>query len=87
MDANWELKKQMAEGISNSRIDDWYKTAKRNGATGGKFWGQAEADFCWCMHPGNTMTGLPRYCRIWFEPSLHLKRKEARLFISERNEI
>jgi len=31
---NWELKKELAGGISNAKIDGWYRTARRHGAMG-----------------------------------------------------
>lgn len=42
---NWELKQQMAQGISNSQIEKWYKTARRNGAEGGKILGAGGGGF------------------------------------------
>src|SRR5439155_34302 len=34
--ANWELKRSIAEQISNPQIDQWYETARKHGAIGGK---------------------------------------------------
>lgn len=42
---NWKLKKQMAEGISNPQIDQWYKIARENGAIGGKVLGAGGGGF------------------------------------------
>lgn len=42
---NWILKKQMAEGVSNPRIDKWYETALKNGAIGGKLLGAGGGGF------------------------------------------
>ena len=42
---NWILKKQMAEGVSSSRIDKWYETALKNGAIGGKLLGAGGGGF------------------------------------------
>jgi D-glycero-alpha-D-manno-heptose-7-phosphate kinase len=41
----WECKKQLAEGISNSRIDECYERARRAGALGGKVLGAGESGF------------------------------------------
>lgn len=41
----WELKKQMASKVSNSIIDDIYKTARRAGAIGGKVTGAGGGGF------------------------------------------
>lgn len=42
---NWILKKQMAEGVSNPKIDKWYGIARREGAHGGKILGAGGGGF------------------------------------------
>jgi D-glycero-alpha-D-manno-heptose-7-phosphate kinase len=42
---SWELKKQLASGISNSMIDAIYEQARRAGATGGKITGAGGGGF------------------------------------------
>ena len=42
---NWILKKSMASGITNKEINDWYKTAIKNGAIGGKILGAGGGGF------------------------------------------
>lgn len=42
---NWILKKEMAQGISSSEIDDWYETGRRHGAEGGKILGAGGGGF------------------------------------------
>ncbi len=42
---NWELKKQLAKGVSNPAIDDMYDAARANGATGGKILGAGSGGF------------------------------------------
>jgi len=42
---NWELKKSLAVGISNTDIDHWYDTARRHGASGGKILGAGAGGF------------------------------------------
>lgn len=41
----WLMKKQLAAGISNSRIDAWYECARQNGAIGGKVTGAGGGGF------------------------------------------
>ena len=41
----WRLKKQMADGISTSLIDDWYLRARKAGAVGGKLLGAGTGGF------------------------------------------
>jgi len=42
---SWEAKKRLASGISNGQIDDWYATARANGAIGGKITGAGGGGF------------------------------------------
>ena len=45
MDEHWQHKKKRSGGMSNSRIDEWYEIAKRNGALGGKLIGAGGGGF------------------------------------------
>ena len=45
MDENWQLKKSLAQGVSNSFIDDIYDKAMRYGALGGKLLGAGGGGF------------------------------------------
>jgi D-glycero-alpha-D-manno-heptose-7-phosphate kinase len=42
---NWELKKQLAQGITNDGIDAWYSAARSAGAIGGKITGAGGGGF------------------------------------------
>ncbi len=42
---NWELKKQLARGITNERINEWYEIARKHGAIGGKILGAGGGGF------------------------------------------
>jgi len=45
MQEHWENKKRRSVGMSNSKIDEWYDIAMRNGATGGKVVGAGGGGF------------------------------------------
>ncbi len=45
LDENWKLKKTLSKNISSLDIDDWYSTAKKNGALGGKILGAGAGGF------------------------------------------
>lgn len=47
--ASWMYKREMAEGISNSQIDEWYHTARKKGASGGKILGAGGGGF-WLLY-------------------------------------
>jgi D-glycero-alpha-D-manno-heptose-7-phosphate kinase len=42
---NWMLKKSLTAAITTGQIDDWYDTALRHGATGGKIMGAGSGGF------------------------------------------
>ena len=50
----WMFKKQMADGISNTRIDEIYETAIAHGASGGKISGAGGGGFMIFYCPKNT---------------------------------
>jgi D-glycero-alpha-D-manno-heptose-7-phosphate kinase len=54
LDFGFQQKKQMAEGISNTMMDDIYEAAKKAGATGGKISGAGGGGFMTFYSPGNT---------------------------------
>lgn len=54
LDFGWQHKKKMADGISNSLIDNIYNAAKEAGATGGKISGAGGGGFMIFYCPGNT---------------------------------
>lgn len=54
LDFGFRQKKQMAEGISNTLIDDIYESAIKAGATGGKISGAGGGGFMTFYCPGNT---------------------------------
>ena len=45
LNENWQLKKKLAAGISNDRLDSIYKMSLENGATGGKLLGAGGSGF------------------------------------------
>lgn len=47
----WELKRSLGFGISFSRVDEWYETARRHGALGGKLLGAGGGGFLLLMAP------------------------------------
>lgn len=45
MHEHWERKRARTQGMSNARIDEWYGTARNNGALGGKLIGAGGGGF------------------------------------------
>jgi D-glycero-alpha-D-manno-heptose-7-phosphate kinase len=71
LDDNWQLKKKMASGISNEKIDDWYDTAIKHGAIGGKILGAGGGGFLLVYAPEERhqeiIDSLPELKAIPFE--------------------
>ena len=51
LDKNWQLKRQMAAGISDAQIDGWYSKGILAGATGGKLLGAGNGGFMMFFAP------------------------------------
>ena len=49
MHEHWENKKRRSGGMSNSKIDQWYQSALKNGAIGGKLVGAGGGGFLMFM--------------------------------------
>jgi D-glycero-alpha-D-manno-heptose-7-phosphate kinase len=58
LDFGWKFKKNMADGISNPRIDEIYETAIRHGASGGKVSGAGGGGFMFFYCPGMTRSAV-----------------------------
>ena len=71
---NWELKKSLTEGISNSNIDLWYNLARKAGASGGKLLGAGAGGFLMFYAPEEKHPGIIdalsmlRHVEVGFEP-------------------
>ncbi len=57
---NWMLKKEMAEGISNPKIDQWYDCAIKAGALGGKLLGAGGGGFLLFYAPKHQHNSIRR---------------------------
>ena len=60
LDENWRLKSQLASGITDPQIDDWYATGIKHGALGGKLLGAGNGGFMMfyappALHPAITL--------------------------------
>jgi len=58
LDKNWKLKCQMAKGITDPQIDDWYKKGINAGAQGGKLLGAGNGGFMMFFAPVEKHSGI-----------------------------
>ncbi len=49
LDRNWELKRSLVAGVSDARVDGWYRLAREAGASGGKLLGAGAGGFLLVM--------------------------------------
>ena len=60
LDESWQLKKTLAGGISSPAIDEYYETARKNGAIGGKLLGAGGGGFLLVYVDGKNQDRLRR---------------------------
>lgn len=60
LDKNWRLKCQMAKGISDPEIDEWYNKGLRAGAKGGKLLGAGNGGFMMFFAPKENHIDITR---------------------------
>jgi D-glycero-alpha-D-manno-heptose-7-phosphate kinase len=58
--ANWEFKRSLSRAISTTRIDQWYATARKHGAIGGKLLGAGSGGFLMLYAPHARHEGIAR---------------------------
>jgi D-glycero-alpha-D-manno-heptose-7-phosphate kinase len=83
----WIVKKAMAEGTTNARIDRWYECARANGAVGGKISGAGGGGFLLLYAPHEDH---PRICQALPElrpVSLRFEPQGARIVYIEETDI
>jgi D-glycero-alpha-D-manno-heptose-7-phosphate kinase len=49
LDRNWELKRSLVSGLSDTQVDEWYRRAREAGASGGKLLGAGAGGFLLVM--------------------------------------
>jgi D-glycero-alpha-D-manno-heptose-7-phosphate kinase len=57
---SWMVKKSVANGVSNTRIDEWYDRARANGAIGGKISGAGGGGFLLLYAPRESHADIHR---------------------------
>lgn len=58
LDASWQAKKQMADGITDPRIDEIYDAARKGGALGGKITGAGGGGFMFFLSEAKRLFSL-----------------------------
>jgi len=63
LDETWRLKRSLADGVSNSDVDEIYQTARENGALGGKLLGAGAKGFMLFFVPPDQRLSLQQALR------------------------
>ncbi len=81
----WELKRSLGFGITNQRVDDWYRAARENGAMGGKLLGAGGGGFLMIMAPPYKHDAIRAACGHPRELPFSIDRRGSRVIhISDR---
>jgi D-glycero-alpha-D-manno-heptose-7-phosphate kinase len=80
---SWQVKKRLAKGISNPKIDEWYHVARANGAIGGKITGAGGGGFLmlYCGEPyQEAVTSALETCGL-VRMDFHFERSGAMILV------
>ncbi|MGH7830533.1 MAG: GHMP kinase [Candidatus Binatia bacterium] len=83
LDESWQLKRNLASGISNSEIDHWYRLARDAGAAGGKLCGAGGGGFLLFLVPGERQECVRRAMRGLKEVSVGPEVHGSRILLME----
>lgn len=70
----WEMKREMASGITSPEIDSWHAAALEAGALGGKLLGAGGGGFLLFYAPQDKMAGVRRALSRLMEVKFHIDR-------------
>jgi D-glycero-alpha-D-manno-heptose-7-phosphate kinase len=85
LDAGWQIKRGLSEGISNRKIDHWYKRALDAGALGGKLLGAGGGGFLYLVVPPKRQRAVRTRLKDMFSVHLGYEPRGARI-LSTLNE-
>lgn len=84
---NWELKRQLASGITSPDIETMYERARQGGATGGKICGAGGGGFLLTYFPPENYGRLNEAMRDYRAMPFHLERDGSKLIFNFRREM
>ena len=84
---NWELKRQLASGISSNDIEQMYELARGGGARGGKICGAGGGGFLLVYFPPEAYSTLDDAMHDYRAMPFHLERDGSKLIFNWRREM
>lgn len=85
LDNNWQLKQNMASGISNPDIEDMYQKAKEAGALGGKIAGAGGGGFLMVMVPREKQNAVIAALGDYRELPFMFERSGSKVIFDDRS--
>lgn len=85
LDKNWELKRSLVAGISDSDVDNWYRQAREAGATGGKLLGAGAGGFLLVMAPPSQQARVRAALNDLREVPFHFAARGTQIILLERH--
>ncbi|SEG17107.1 D-glycero-alpha-D-manno-heptose-7-phosphate kinase [Butyrivibrio sp. Su6] len=83
LDRTWNIKKQLAGGISNHDIDSMYKCARDNGAMGGKILGAGGGGFMLLYVPENKQESVRKGLKDFKEVDFSVDYQGSRIIFAD----
>jgi len=84
LDKNWELKQNMASGITNPQITEMYEMAKEAGALGGKIAGAGGGGFLMLIVPRERQNAVFEAMKDYREMPFMLERSGSKVIFDDR---
>lgn len=81
---NWILKRELAAGISNSVVDEWYERARKAGAAGGKLLGAGGGGFLMFVAPPDRHAEIRRALGELRSIEFRFENRGSRIILFER---
>lgn len=83
LDKTWNIKKQLAGGISNAEIDNMYDTAKGAGAAGGKILGAGGGGFMLLYVPESRQQDVREAMKAYREVAFKIDYQGSRIIFAD----
>jgi len=84
LDKSWQMKKQLASKVSDKELDDMYKTARDNGALGGKITGAGGGGFLLVYCPNGKKDDVRSALRGQMEIPFQFERDGSKVVFNYR---
>lgn len=81
---NWELKRALTDGITDSQVDGWYAQALDAGATGGKLLGAGAGGFLLVVVPDEAQASVRKALGHLREVSFHFSARGTQIELLEQ---